>query len=572
MKFSLIMESWRRYLKEYEGADKLDQGVGGTGGVEISEPEQWEDPGIDTDGVPNSLKRPPKHSIVIGNPKGKGTRSDPRGIFINGEFLGEDNRWILGKNSDNFYKFDRKYRKTDEPNPIYRQTHYGTTELIRTIKDAIDKVSSVEPEVYAARFAKMLLGNQDSTITEEEKKYGKALMDLGLYPKNTQPLYIEDLGLAPFFTDVYGNTYHGGRAVAGHGSHRTGEDADLGFYMLPGNEMTTMFPKNQIHNSKLEPRFRDDPENRNILKRIRNVKRDKETGEPLSKEEQDPLYRTRIQMGGLGPSLKKISRKNSPILQKSRLDQLVRASELGVDGLSREGKGEEAFNLSTAVGEIRNYLSGGKLVVRNTRVKDKKAGKLVSVPRAYLETTVGTIDMERTWVLVGALFESGLIVKCLIDQQLNQALRQACKRAGGTWPGSKLFHWPNHKNHIHINVNSKTSKALGKTLGAEISKAYKSWSGLKSMIKKSSKENPSWLDDFYDREGYSSRKPSWGDFLPDEWDWNKFMDQSGVFDELINIVKPGGLKQKAQNLSISDPSGVIEDALRKMEEYIKGTK
>ena len=102
MKFSLIMESWRRYLKEYEGADKLDQGVGGTGGVEISEPEQWEDPGIDTDGVPNSLKRPPKHSIVIGNPKGKGTRSDPRGIFINGEFLGEDNRWILGKNSDNF--------------------------------------------------------------------------------------------------------------------------------------------------------------------------------------------------------------------------------------------------------------------------------------------------------------------------------------------------------------------------------------------------------------------------------------------------------------------------------------
>ena len=579
MKFSLIMEQWRKHLKELDGADKLDPGFGGVGysepGNESSEdyPEQeqeYEDPGLDADGVPNMLKRPPKHSIIIGNPKGKGTKSDPRGIFINGEFLGEDSRWILGKNSDNFYKKDKNWQNTETPNPIYRQTHYGSTELIKTIKDAIEKVNNINPEIYAARFAKMLLGNTDSDITKEEMKYGKALMGLGFYPKETQKLYIEDLGLAPFFTDIYGNTFHGGRSVAGHGSHRTGEDADLGFYMLPGKDMTTMFPKNEIPWRELTPRFRD-AEDANTLKIKKRI---------LTKTDKpDPLYRTLIQMGGLGPSKEKIRRKNPIILSKKRLDALVDAYDPNSkDGYSKKyhDGSEEGIALTAAVGEIRNYLSGGKLVVRSTRRKDPKTREMGYTKRAFLQTTIGTMDMERTWTLVSALFESGLVKKCIIDNHLHLALKQACKRAGGTWPGAKLFHWPNHKNHIHISVDSKNSKALGKKLVPELTKGIKKWYGIKSVVKDKSAKGPNWVEDFYDEKGYSTSKVRssefWKAITPEEWRWNKSGDGAGLFDEIMDILEPGGIKALRNLLGIElkdKYSRIYDDAMKEMEKFIR---
>ena len=97
---SKIFENWRKFINEQGPAsfpedEEIESlpipNASDPGPLEDPEQENempYVDPGIDkVSGVPNMLKRAPKHSMVIGNPKGKGTKSDPRGIFINGEFI-----------------------------------------------------------------------------------------------------------------------------------------------------------------------------------------------------------------------------------------------------------------------------------------------------------------------------------------------------------------------------------------------------------------------------------------------------------------------------------------------------
>ena len=553
MNFNLIMENWRKFVDEQKSTEIDDDSVNpeslpidnasDTGPIQPEEEELeiYTDPGLNAEGVPNMLKLQPKHSIVIGNLSGRGGAKDPRGIFINGEFLGEDDRWILGKNSDNFYKFDKYYRKTDEPNPTYRQTHFGTTELIQTIKKAIEEVNSISSDIYAANFAKMLLGKTNEKISSKEMQYGKALMGLGIYPSETQKLYIEDLGLAPFFTDTFGNTFHGGQRVAGHSSHRTGQDADLGFYMLPGHEMVTRFPKNQISKA--------------------------EWGQ------NDKIRSRTLERGGLAPR-KSYLKKKKAILDRQFLDALVEAYDPNSeDGYSQRYKEDTDFRVG--IETVKEFLKQERVVTRTARRKDANK-KTVTKKLSYIESQMGTIDTERTWILIRSLFKHGDIKKCIIDEHLHLALRQACKRWGDTWPsGYRIFHYPKHKNHIHLSVNSKKSESLGRQLAPQIRKSWKRWSTVKGFVKEKSSNNSNWLEKFYsDRNYYTSVYSRIFDYETGEWRWNRKIGLSGVYDELMNILDPSGFK-RIYNLFDLWAKGTdfdLNDELKKLDKVIRKKK
>ena len=560
MNFKLIMENWRKFVNEQDAQQKIQSlpddeeieslpidNASDPGPIDADEPEvepKYLDPGLNADGVPNMLKRPPKHSIVIGDLNGKGEKGKPRGIFINGEFLGESQQWILGKNSDNFYKRDKNYRLTKTPNPTYRQTHYGTTELIRAIKSAIEEVNSISSDIYAARFAKMLLGKTDSDISPTEMKYGKALMGLGIYPSSTQKLYIEDLGLAPFYTDMFNNTYHGGQRVRGHSSHRTGRDADLGFYMLPGNEMVTRFPKNEI--SRSEWGFDDIPS-----------------------DEAKPLGKITLQRGGLGPR-KSYLKKKKPILEKQFLDALVEAYDpTSEDGYSERYKKD--FDFQAGIEKVKEFLKQERIVTRKARRRDREKNR-IRKDLKFIESQMGTIDMERTWVLIRSLFKNSDVKKCIIDEHLHLALRQACKRWGDKWPsGNRIFHYQKHKNHIHLNVSADTSEALGKKLAPKLRDAWQRWNTVKGAVKEKSEEKQTWLEDFYSDQGFYIATYPLFDYKSDEWPWNRGMGASGVYDELMKIIEPRRYAEVYDLFNLwSNGSDVEMDSeLKKLDKTLK---
>jgi hypothetical protein len=125
-----------------------------------------------------------------------------------------------------------------------KKNHYGTNELIKVVKAGIDNVHAFDQDYYDKRWLENIImtGVPDADKDKDhDQSFIKFLKDQNIIPRLTDPLYIEDLGLAPYLTDIYGNTYHGGQKVSGHGSHQTGQDADLGFYMMPGQEMVSGF-------------------------------------------------------------------------------------------------------------------------------------------------------------------------------------------------------------------------------------------------------------------------------------------------------------------------------------------
>ena len=256
-----IFKSWRNFLnKDKKNALEINEEkeVGGlksrkypnpgnlppetpqvTPEPEDSDPEQEDD-------LSPLMPSLPKGSIVIGSLRGTGSQPKykkeligkdengkkiykkvfarapaPFGLFINGEYLGQDSRWILGRNNQGNKK----------------QNHWGTNELIKTIKSGIDNVHEYSQQQYDEWWLRYILGTPDSGISDQEEELIKVLKQEGVIPSSTAALYIEDLGLGPFKTDIYGNTYHGGHKVPNHGSHQTGQDADLGFYMMPGKQM-----------------------------------------------------------------------------------------------------------------------------------------------------------------------------------------------------------------------------------------------------------------------------------------------------------------------------------------------
>ena len=270
MSMKIIIENWRAFLEEKsEEALNEQDSLAASAARKKGEPEAPTPSHLHTKGQsrdlepPESIKRPelPKvrGSAVIGDLRGTGkvdkyktvvakdakgnpiidpetkkkkkikkfVRSAlPYGLFINGEHLGEDPRWILGANMQGSKK----------------PHHYGTNELIRTIKGAVDYVHATTQKEYDRKWLAYILGESGQTeVAGDDEKYIKYLKEQNIIPKETSRLFIEDLGMAPYHTDMYGNTYHGGHKVPGHGSHQTGQDADLAFYMMPGYEMLDGF-------------------------------------------------------------------------------------------------------------------------------------------------------------------------------------------------------------------------------------------------------------------------------------------------------------------------------------------
>ena len=253
-----IFEKWRKFLKE-EKTNLSEEEVGGLktrryrDGLD-PEPDMAIDP--EDPAAPDEEQKRlsplmpdiPKGSIVIGNLRGTGKSPKykrktvvnddgtktvkkvkvrnplPYGLFINGEYLGEDPRWDLGANMQG----NRK------------KNHYGTNELIKTLKAGIENVHRHSQEEYDIWWLRYILGSSPSGISDQEEDLIKMLKSEKIIPAATLPLYIEDLGLGPFKTDIYGNTYHGGHKVPNHGSHQTGQDGDIAFYMMPGYEMKSV--------------------------------------------------------------------------------------------------------------------------------------------------------------------------------------------------------------------------------------------------------------------------------------------------------------------------------------------
>ena len=258
-----IFKKWRKFLKEEKTNLSEEEEVGGLKARKYRD-DLNQDPAIPTDPKDPAVPVPdkeqqelsplmpdvPKGSIVIGSLRGTGKSPKykrkkvvnddgtktikkikvrapaPYGLFINGEYLGEDSRWILGANMQGNKK----------------KNHYGTNELIKTVKAAVANVHATSQDQYDEWWLRYILGTSSGGgVSDKESKYIKMLKELKVIPSKIEPLYIEDLGLAPFKTDIYGNTYHGGHKVPNHGSHQTGQDADLGFYMMPGYEMEAGF-------------------------------------------------------------------------------------------------------------------------------------------------------------------------------------------------------------------------------------------------------------------------------------------------------------------------------------------
>jgi hypothetical protein len=249
-----ILQYWRSFkekeanLQEQEATPWLSMDNSLEGGITVDyPPEEDLEP-------PESIRRPEpektKKSAVIGSLRGTGkkpkyktktiTNDDgtktakkikirapaPYGLFLNGEHIGTDPRWELGANKQGNGK----------------KNHYGTNELIKTIKKGIAHVHATKQEEYDRLWLAYILGEPGQSVVEnEDQKYIDFLKKEKIIPVETSKLLIEDLGVAPHHTDIYGNTYHGGRKVAGHGSHQTGQDGDLGFYMMPGYEMVEGF-------------------------------------------------------------------------------------------------------------------------------------------------------------------------------------------------------------------------------------------------------------------------------------------------------------------------------------------
>ena len=539
------MENWRRFLGEGEGEkDKPPM-------TQPLPPEQLKCAEDDEAGecldpeeiksevdkiVPARFGRPYKHSVLFS----KDVYGNKDGMIMNAEYIGKNpQKWILGKNSDNPYK----------------DTHFGTTELITAVRAAIENVHKTKDEVYSARLVKMFLGETDTEITERHKKMAIVFQDLGWIPKRTSTLYLEDFSVKPFYKDVYGNTYHGhpkkGKGkIKGHGSHQTGKDADLGFYMLPGFEMKTRFPRNVARGSHIQ-----NHDNANIA-----------LGAPPSKAIKTKGW---YQFGAMAPSNtyhpksgmkginKRLVTKGSVFAPtrdfKARIIRLMKQAKFSPLSINHDPVNETGGTPISEITEeqiidllIRDYENDtAQSIVRESRNlieaptpaptaadrarwkrEDEEERRNRTKREAYfvraalmtltaekapmtgkkgvlksglfVKRAIGSIDSERTWQLIKGLLDNGAEM-VLVDEHLRAVLKGACLRAGDKWSW-RIKHSPNHRNHIHVRVYAKKSTQLGKQMNKKLKKTISQTSSILKKIVALHKKDPKIVERFYEEQ------------------------------------------------------------------------
>tara|TARA_B100001094_G_scaffold325429_1_gene379742 strand:- start:3848 stop:5188 length:1341 start_codon:yes stop_codon:yes gene_type:complete len=362
-----ILQYWRSFkekeanLQEQEATPWLSMDNSLEGGITVDyPPEEDLEP-------PESIRRPEpektKKSAVIGSLRGTGkkpkyktktiTNDDgtkttkkikirapaPFGLFFNGEHMGTDPRWILGANKQGNGK----------------KNHYGTNELIKTIKKGIAHVHSTKQEEYDKLWLAYILGEpKGSTVVPDDQRYIDFLKKEKIIPESTQPLLIEDLGLAAHHTDIYGNTYHGGHKVPGHGSHQTGQDGDLGFYMMPGYEMVEGF-RVASPPRKLLKGFLDRKELENMVTTLSTEGSTEKKEKTKRRRAQDLLTSLKNRLGTFDPirTWKLISGMvnsgliNRTIIDKSFFSALKRASRLCGEA--------SLYSKATFIGNVPNH-------------------------------------------------------------------------------------------------------------------------------------------------------------------------------------------------------------------------
>ena len=570
----LIMENWRKFIKEQTPEeDSLGQSLPATAKSSLSSnpPKKKKMPDSKA-GYPETLpledkkiksilkdellsirdlanffdgrKRPYKHSIVFASDR----LYKYDGVIMNAEYMGPDPKWILGKNADNPYK----------------DTHYGTTELITAVRAAIEEVHKTPDDVYSARLVKCFLGELDTKITEQHKKLAVIFQDLGWIPKKTESLYLEDFSVKPYFTDAFGNTYHGnpeawwrnksagkGR-IKGHGSHQTGMDVDLGFYMLPGHHMKNRFPPNIARGSFLETVDNANTLPNASLSRIfkKNAKVEfgaqaptntfgSAAGEPTKKARTNGSIFGSVKKGKFqlskefrqnliialrgknrdpdvyekGPGILSINLiRIDDLTQQDILDALIKDHELrSIENIEREAgetistpprspREENLIKEVEAIKEVVMSLRATKL--KKTGYKNKKTGLKPVTQELFITRMLGTIDAERTWKLIKGLSDNGASAYgsgIYIDEHLISVLKGACKRAGDTWPRG-IIHQPNHRNHIHARIYSSKSISLGKSMTKKVKSTISQTGNIISKIIEMHKKDPKAVESFYEKQ------------------------------------------------------------------------
>ena len=398
----------------------------------------------------------------------------------------------------------------------------------------------------------MFLGETDTKITQRHKNLIPMFQELGWIPQKTGPLYIEDFSVRPWFTDAYGNTYHGHHGygkgkITGHGSHQNGMDADLGFYMLPGYEMKTRFTRNNTKNSGREIRqFHYDYETKKFrLKEPKNfkhveygamppkntwhravggkkharfdIKRDidrnylEPEGGPIKSVFDTRLMTREGAANAAALDILDPKEFNNPeaivdILLRDYNQRTYHGSKN--QSVSPEVESEPSFDekLSRKAEFIKMYL-GSEYTGRFDRRIKSKGGASSAIPMRIIRRPIGSLDTERTWQLIKGLRDNGAVL-LLIDDQLIPALKDAAARAGDPFNiqmGKSSFktpsatHWQNHRNHIHVRVNASRSKAIGRKLDKKLRNIILNNDSIIQKIKDISKENPKILEKYYEK-------------------------------------------------------------------------
>jgi hypothetical protein len=518
MNFNLMMENWRKFVSEQTAEEENER-------ASIAQDEDYasypEDAKQETESIfsylgsflkdlDSAIKRvrPIKHSVVYHD--ASDWQGNKGGVIINAEHMGNDEKWRFGMNDDA---------------PGRTDTHWGTTELITCIRNAIDHVHKTPNEVYSQRLAKMIAGEIDSEITEENKEMAIIYEDLGWIPKKTNTLYLEDFSVKPYFTDDFGNTYHGNPKVGkgkirGHGSHQTGRDADTAFYMLQGFEMIKKFTPNRAVGNTVRQY-----DNANVASGSEPFKAEKSRKQVLRFGAMAP--KNTRKPGGLNSSRKprgSALKPNRKALQAVVKKIKARYAEVDEQGLTIRDKPDDGSHLLWRGKPIqdldsKDVLSVIKLYHEATAGYDqeilseeeifnakmilstltslgaeknvysfKKDGKKTHSSGNFVTRSIGSIDSERTWQLLKGMLDNGATM-IFIDEHLLAVLKGAAQRAGDVW-SSKIQHVANHRNHIHVRVDATKSYALGKRLGIKIKRILVAGSEIPKKIKNLHKKHP----------------------------------------------------------------------------------
>jgi len=355
-------------------------------------------------------------SAVVGNLHGhpikKGT---PYGLLINGVELKPNDRMILGKNMHGNQKSNK----------------WGTVELLQVIKAGIDQVHKKEqedPEFYHRLNFMDIMGQdypyQGASTTDRDPKNIEVLRFLGVIQDKTGPLYIEDLAEAPFHTGKDGTTWHSGKNLPNHGSHQTGQDADLGLYMRPGAEMKASFPR------KVTTRvFRYRGNNRAV-------------------------HQSRF-----------------AIFKHDTLAQLYRSYTVLQQGSSA---------MRSLGMEVDPAIEDAHRQNEYTRLKKKIRGK-----KQLMGTMDPDRTWQLLLGMVNTGLVQGIVLDRSLWPDLEAAAIRAGEKSQWRSVRSKLWHDKkgNHKNHIHVRVYAKSSVARGKVMTKELKKDFKKYKNTRAWAK-----------------------------------------------------------------------------------------